>query len=46
VEPGTCQITVDTGITITAPRTTSQDIKGHEGSDYQPGCLRARQPSD
>ena len=33
----TCQITVEPGITITAPRTTSRDIKRHKASNYQPG---------
>jgi hypothetical protein len=37
VESDTYQITVEPGITITAPRTTSQDIKRHKASDYQPG---------
>jgi hypothetical protein len=37
VEAGTYQITVDPGITITAPRTTSRDIKRHKASNYQPG---------
>ena len=35
----TCQITAEPGITITitAPRTTSRDIKRHKASNYQPG---------
>jgi hypothetical protein len=37
VESDTYQITVEPGIIITAPRTTSQDIKRHKASDYQPG---------
>jgi hypothetical protein len=37
VEADTCQITVEPGITITAPRTTSRDIKRHKASNYQPG---------
>jgi hypothetical protein len=37
VEADTYQITVDPGITITAPRTTSRDIKRHKASNYQPG---------
>jgi len=37
VESDTCQITVEPGITITAPRTASRDIKRHKASDYQPG---------
>jgi hypothetical protein len=37
VEADTCQITVGPGITITAPRTTSWDIKRHKASNYQPG---------
>jgi hypothetical protein len=31
------QITVEDGIALTAPRTTSRDIKRHKASDYQPG---------
>jgi hypothetical protein len=31
------QITVDDSITITAPRTTSRDIKRHEASNYKNG---------
>jgi transposase InsO family protein len=34
VESDTYQITVEDGITITAPRTTSRDIKRHKASDY------------
>ena len=30
----TAEITVDEGITITAPRTTSRDINRHKASDY------------
>ena len=30
----TYQITVEDGITLTAPRTTSRDIKRHKASDY------------
>jgi hypothetical protein len=37
VESDTYQITVEPGITITAPRTTSRDIKQHKASNYQPG---------
>jgi hypothetical protein len=45
VEAGTCQIAVEPGMTITAPRTTSRDIKRHKAPDYQPGhLLHARQP--
>jgi hypothetical protein len=33
----TYQIAVEAGITITAPRTTSRDIKRHKASNYQPG---------
>jgi hypothetical protein len=36
VESDTYQITVDPGITVTAPRTTSRDIKRHKASNYQP----------
>jgi Transposase len=37
VEADTYQITVDPGITITAPRTTSRDIRRHKASSYAPG---------
>ena len=37
VESDTYQITVNPGITITAPRTTSRDIRRHKASNYQPG---------
>jgi hypothetical protein len=37
IESDTYQITVEDGITITAPRTTSRDIKRHKASHYQPG---------
>jgi hypothetical protein len=32
IETGTYQITVEDGITTTAPRTTSRDIKQHKAS--------------
>jgi len=31
------QITAEDGVGLTAPRTTSRDIKRHKASDYQPG---------
>ena len=34
VEADTYQITVESGITITAPRTTSRDIRRHKASNY------------
>jgi hypothetical protein len=34
VEPDTYQITVGPGITVTAPRTTSRDIRRHKASNY------------
>ena len=34
VEAGTYQVTVEPGITITAPRTTSRDIRRHKASNY------------
>jgi hypothetical protein len=34
VEADTYQITVDPGITISAPRTTSGDIRRHKASNY------------
>jgi hypothetical protein len=37
VETGTCQITVGPGITITAPRTTSGEIRRRKVSTYRPG---------
>jgi Integrase core domain len=37
VEADTYQVTVDSGITMTAPRTTSRDIRRHKASNYQPG---------
>ncbi len=37
VESDTYLITVGLGNTITAPRTTSRDIKRHKASNYQPG---------
>jgi hypothetical protein len=37
VEAGTCQIIVEPGITITAPRPASRDIKRHKAPDCQPG---------
>ena len=39
VGPDTYQITVEPGITITAPRTTSRDIRRHKASNYGPGVL-------
>ena len=37
VESHTYQIAIEPGITITAPRTTSRDIKRHKASNYKPG---------
>ena len=37
VEADTYQITVEPGITITAPRTTSSDIRRHKASNYRHG---------
>jgi hypothetical protein len=34
IESDTCQITVEDGITLTAPRTTSRDIRRHKASHY------------
>ncbi len=34
VEPDTCQITAEAGVTITAPRTTSSGIRRHNASSY------------
>ena len=35
VQADTYQITIEDGIALTAPRTTSRDIKRHEASNYQ-----------
>jgi hypothetical protein len=34
VGPDTYQITVETGTTVTAPRTASRDIRRHKASNY------------
>jgi hypothetical protein len=39
---GTYQITVEDGITITAPRTTSRDIKRHKASNHHRPAGTAR----
>jgi hypothetical protein len=44
VESDTYQITVEDGITITAPRTTSRDIKRHKASDYSSAHRGSRKP--
>ena len=36
VESDTCQITVKPGIAVTAPRTTSREIRRHKTSSCQP----------
>ena len=36
-EADTYQITVEDGITVTAPRTTSRDINRHKASNYDSG---------
>ena len=41
VEADTCRVTVDPGITITAPRTTSRDIRRHKASSYGPAAAPA-----
>jgi hypothetical protein len=38
MEADTYQITVEPGITITAPRTTSRDIRRHKAPDYSRDC--------
>jgi hypothetical protein len=38
VEADMYQITVDPGITITVPRTTSRDIRRHKASNYSRVC--------
>jgi hypothetical protein len=35
VEPDTYQMTVEPGITVTAPRTASRDIRRHKASNYE-----------
>ena len=37
IESDTYQITIEDGIGLTAPRTTSRDIKRHKASHYPPG---------
>ena len=34
IGPDTIQVAVDTGITVTASRTTSRDIRRHKASNY------------
>jgi hypothetical protein len=41
VGAGTCQITIEPGITITAPRIASRSIHRHKASSYQPGATVA-----
>jgi len=36
IDADTYQITVEDGITLVAPRTTSRDIKRHKASNYGP----------
>lgn len=36
LEADICQITVEPGINITAPRTTGSDIRRHKASNYSP----------
>jgi len=38
IETDTYQITVQDGVTITAPRQTSRDIKRHKASNYGRDC--------
>jgi len=44
VEADTYQITVDPGITISAPRTSSRDIKRHKASNYGDDRRLGRRP--
>jgi hypothetical protein len=39
VEAETYRITVEPGVTVTTPRTTSRDIKRHKATNYGPGVL-------
>jgi hypothetical protein len=41
VEAGTCQITIEPGSTITAPRVTGRSTHRHQASSYQPGTTVA-----
>jgi hypothetical protein len=34
--PGTYQVSVEPGITVTVPRTASGDIRRHKASNYNP----------
>jgi hypothetical protein len=36
VGPDTYQVSVEPGITVTAPRTASSDIRRHKASNYNP----------
>jgi transposase InsO family protein len=45
VESDTYQITVEDGIALTAPRTTSRDINRHKASDYSSAPSGSRKPT-
>jgi len=45
VEAGTCQITVEPGITISAPRTTSSDVRRQASDEGGPAYPDLRQPA-
>jgi hypothetical protein len=38
VGPDTYQVAVETGITVTAARTASRDIRRHKASNYSPAA--------
>jgi hypothetical protein len=38
VRPDTYQVAVETGITVTAARTASRDIRRHKASNYSPAA--------
>jgi len=39
VEADTYRVTVEPGVTVTTPRTTSRDIRRHKASSYGPAVL-------
>ena len=45
VEAGTCQITVEPGITITAPRTTNSDIRRRKAPEAGLDGVRGQRPA-
>jgi transposase len=45
IESDTYQITMEDGVAITAPRTTSRDIKRHKASNYRPARSGSSKPA-